>query len=102
MRGRFYGLVERLGYQAPNAAAGVASAPNRPLPNATDSQKKPRRARGFLMWTFLTINPRAGRNPRRYPRKCRARGAGKNARLPPLGDSGQSELLPKAGIGLSG
>ena len=77
VRGRFCGLVECLIYQAPNAAARVASAANRPLPSA-GGQKTPRRARGFPMWTFLTINPRAGRNSRRYPRKFRARGAGKN------------------------
>jgi hypothetical protein len=39
MRGRFYGLVECLVCQAPNAAAEVASAANRPLPNATGGQK---------------------------------------------------------------
>ena len=78
MRGRLYGLVACLMHQAPDAAAGVTSAANRSLPNATGGQQTPRRARGFPMWTFLTINPRAGRNSRRYPRKFRARGAGKN------------------------
>lgn len=69
MRGRFYGLVECLTYQTPNAAAGVASDANRPLPNATGGQKTPRRTRGFPMWAFLAINPRTGRNSRPYPRK---------------------------------
>ena len=76
MRGRLYGLVERLIYQA----ARIASAANRPLTNAPGGQRMPRRARGFPMWTFLAINPRAGRNSRRYPRKFRARGARKNQR----------------------
>ena len=40
MRGRFYGLVECLMYQAPNAAARVASAANRPLPNARAAKKR--------------------------------------------------------------
>src|SRR5947208_286120 len=69
MRGRFYGLVECFIYQVPNAAARVASAATRPLPNATGGQKTARRTRGFPMWAFLTINPRAGRNSRPYPRK---------------------------------
>ena len=43
--------------------ARVASAANRPPPNATGGQKT------LPMWTFLAINPRAGRNSRRYPRK---------------------------------
>jgi hypothetical protein len=41
MRGRFYGLVGCLIYQAPNAAARIASAANSPLPNATGGQKRP-------------------------------------------------------------
>ena len=39
MRNSFFGLVEGLIYQAPNAAARVASAANRPPPNATGGQK---------------------------------------------------------------
>jgi hypothetical protein len=78
MRGRLYRFVACLIYQAPNVAAGVASAANRPLTNEPGGQRTPRRARGFPMWTFLAINPRAGRNSRRYPRKFRARGVGKN------------------------
>ena len=69
VRGPFYGLVGCLIYQAPNAAARVASAANSPLPNATGGQKRPRRTRGFPMWAFLSINSRAGRNSRPYPRK---------------------------------
>jgi hypothetical protein len=104
MRDRFYGLVECLTYQAPNAAAAIASAANRPLPNATGGQKTPRRARGFPMWTFLTIHPRAGRNSRRYPRKFRAQREvqGKTRSLLPPGNSDRSELLPKADIGSGG
>ena len=78
MCGRLYGLVACLIYQAPNVAAGVASAANRPLTDEPGGQRTPRRALGFPMGTFLAINPRAGRNSRRYPRKFRARGAGKN------------------------
>ena len=36
----FYALVECLICQAPNAAAGVASAASRPSPNATGGQKR--------------------------------------------------------------
>ena len=39
------------------------------MPKATGGQKTPRLTRGFPMWAFLTINPRAGRNARPYPRK---------------------------------
>jgi hypothetical protein len=39
------------------------------MPKATGDQKTPRLARGFPMCAFLTINPRAGRNARPYPRK---------------------------------
>jgi hypothetical protein len=39
------------------------------MPKATGGQKSPRLTRGFPMWAFLTINPRAGRNARPYPRK---------------------------------
>ena len=74
MRGGFYGLVEGLIYQA----ARIAWAANRPLTNVPGGPSMPRRARGFPMWTFLTINPRAGRNSRRYPRKLRTRCVGKN------------------------
>ena len=66
MRGRLYGLVERLIY----ASTPLASEPG--------GRTMPRRPRGLPMWVFLAINPRAGRNSRRYPRKLHARGAGKN------------------------
>ena len=78
MRGRLYGSVACLIYQAPNVAAGVASAAKRPLTNEPGGRRTPRRARGFPMWTFLAINPRAGRNSRRYPRTFRTRGVGRN------------------------
>src|SRR5262245_14328414 len=75
MRGHLYGLVEGLICQATR----VASAANRPQTNASGGRRMPQRARGFPIWIFLTINPRAGRNSRRYPRKLRVRGAGKNS-----------------------
>ena len=62
MRGRLYGLVACLIYFAPNVAAEVASAANTPLTDEPGGQRTPRRARGFPMWTFLAINPPAGRN----------------------------------------
>ena len=41
---------------------GCISAANRPLTDEPGGQRTPRRARGFPMWTFLAINPPAGRN----------------------------------------
>src|SRR6266576_5004460 len=102
MRGRFYGLVGCLIYQAPNAAARVASAANSPLPNATGGPIRPRRTRGFPMWHFLRSilalaetrgrtrgnfrAPDAKQNSRAEigrpdPRRCRAVVSRRSARL---------------------
>ena len=98
MRGRLYGLIEDLIYQA----ARIAWAANRLLTNASGVQSMPRRARGFPMWTFLTINPRAGRNSRRYPRKFSSARCSAKPRAVAAWYSDQSELLPKADIGSGG
>jgi hypothetical protein len=80
MRGRFYGLVECLIYQAPNAAARVASAANSPLPNATGGPKRPRRTRGFPMWHFLRSIPALAETRGRTRGNFRAPDAKQNSR----------------------
>jgi hypothetical protein len=63
MRGRFYGLVGCLIYQAPNAAARVASAANSPLPNATGGQNGKASAglRGTSVWLEQQFDQAAAR-----------------------------------------
>jgi len=93
MRGRFFGSINAW-YKRRGAGVLFESIASKPratpqhresagdgmdgqLPQEmpkTVGRRKPRSTRGFPMWAFLAISPRAGRNARPLPRKFRARG----------------------------
>jgi hypothetical protein len=95
MHGRFFGSINAW-FKRQDAEARFASIADKPratwqhrentaMPKAKRGQGKPRPTRGFPMWAFLAISPRAGRNSRPFPRRLSSvmRRARRTCRLRP-------------------
>ncbi|MCA6113829.1 hypothetical protein J6524_02645 [Bradyrhizobium sp. WSM 1738] len=102
MRGRFYGLVERLIYQVSNAATGVGSAANRPVQNATGDQKNASTGTGLSDVDISHDQSSRWQKFSAVPKKNFEREVSDKTHSCRLVNSDQSQLLPKADIGGAG